>query len=326
MLVLVGSGPTLIVAAVIEHRLKLEHEALLGQLLQSVVGSRMEVVKYHVANHRHDYFVVLVKTKQPQIDLVVKLAGREAALLHPFDRTAFLHRLVASNTSIVMPDVLAFDMSYQRWPWRYLITTYSAGQEWATVRPTLDAAQLIDAYRQIGDAVAQLHTIRFPAFGELGAEGVVPALSVLEALRTHATRIIRHPWHVDIFLELLEAQADLFIDVGAATLCHDDLHQHNMLFEQHEGHWRLATILDFDKAWSGHAESDLARLALWRGMTTDSFWNAYAQSHIVSDTFQQRKAIYQLLWCLEYAVASPQHNADTARVCQTLGIAPIQFS
>jgi hypothetical protein len=31
---------------------------------------------------------------------------------------------------------------------------------------------------------------------------------------------------------------------------------------------RLATIQDFEKAWAGHSETDLARLEFWRGMTS----------------------------------------------------------
>jgi aminoglycoside phosphotransferase (APT) family kinase protein len=280
-------------------------------------------VEYQVANRRPDYWVLLVKTKQPQLDLVVKLAGRSVTLLHPFDRTAFLHRLVASNTSIAMPQVIAFDTSFQEYPWSYLITTLVAGQEWAEVRQKLDANNLNNAYRQLGSAIGEIHRITFPAFGEV--EGSVPAANLHEALVARATKIIKQPQHVDIFLRLLETRADLFADVASACLCHDDLHGYNILFEQHNGHWRLSTILDFDKAWAGPAESDLARLAFWHSMTSDSFWAAYSQMHTINDSFQQRKAVYQLLWCLEYAVASPQHNADTAKVCRNLGITPIQF-
>jgi Ser/Thr protein kinase RdoA (MazF antagonist) len=51
----------------------------------------------------------------------------------------------------------------------------------------------------------------------------------------------------------------------------DDLHGHNILFQYDLGKWRLATILDFDKAWAGHAESDLARLEIWKGMASEAF-------------------------------------------------------
>ena len=97
-----------------------------------------------------------------------------------------------------------------------------------------------------------------------------------------------------------------------------------------DGRPRLAAILDFDSAWAGAPESDLARLDLWQssaypGLIDEGFRTAYEAAHTMAPGYRQRRPIYQLLWCLEYADASPQHAADTARVCMELGIAPITF-
>ena len=103
-------------------------------------------------------------------------------------------------------------------------------------------------------------------------------------------------------------------------MCHEDLHQHNILFERRENGWRLATILDFDKAWAGHGESDLARLALWRGMSHEALWKAYQALHAREAGWEERRLIYQLLWCLEFARETPEHLADTRRLSQQLGV------
>ncbi|HEX8682568.1 MAG TPA: fructosamine kinase family protein, partial [Ardenticatenaceae bacterium] len=86
----------------------------------------------------------------------------------------------------------------------------------------------------------------------------------------------------------------------------------------------LATTLDFDKAWAGHHESDLARLDLWQGMTSDSFWQGYQSIQSIDPLYPQRRTIYQLFWCLEYAQNSPEHLADTQRLCLELGISAIE--
>ncbi|HZS88003.1 MAG TPA: fructosamine kinase family protein [Chloroflexota bacterium] len=105
------------------------------------------------------------------------------------------------------------------------------------------------------------------------------------------------------------------------------------MFDQH-GHLTVAAaqdgmpsvgVIDFDSAWAGCPESDLARLELWRGIVGDGFREAYGSHVPVSPRYPERRPILQLLWCLEYARPTPQHHADTARICAELGIEPVTF-
>jgi aminoglycoside phosphotransferase (APT) family kinase protein len=297
----------------------------LRELLRHALGSRVELVDFKIGHQLHDYLVLLVQLRQPSIEVVVKLAGRDAPIACPFDRTATLHRLVASKTNIPMPEVLAVDVSYQTMPWRYFIKTYIPGQEWAKAREHMSQPESANAYQQIGNAVAQLHSIRFTSFGELSPDGTVPNhTSYITTLGERARHFIQKERLRDLFLSALEQSADLFSDVRIASLCHEDLHEHNILFRLEEGHWRLATILDFDKAWAGHNESDLARLEFWKGMMDKEFWWAYEQIHRIGAHYRERRLIYQLLWCLEYAQPTARHLADTQHVCAELGLAPIK--
>jgi aminoglycoside phosphotransferase (APT) family kinase protein len=293
----------------------------LQQLLQHTFGTKVELIDCQIGNRHHDYLVLLLQLRRPSIEVVAKLAGPEAAMACSFDRTAMLHHLVATQTTIPMPEVLAVNMSYQDWPWRYFIKTHITGQEWAVVRGQMNMEELSDAYRQIGSAVAQLHTIHFPGFGELAVDGSVRGNEAyFPALAKHARFIIQsaHLW--DIFTSLLEKQEHLFRDVHQASLCHEDLHGYNLLFQKRQGQWRLATILDFDKAWAGHHETDLARLEFWKGMTSEAFWQAYKAVCSIEPMYQQRRPIYQLLWCLEYAQPTTEHLADTQHLCAELGL------
>ena len=140
------------------------------------------------------------------------------------------------------------------------------------------------------------------------------------ALLERARRAIRPGRLRALFLTALNRHQDRLADVQEASLCHDDLHQHNILFRREGECWLLATILDFDKAWAGHRESDLARLDLWTGMTGPDFWSGYAQHCPVDPAYPRRRGLYQLLWCLEYARPTPKHEADTRRVCADLGL------
>jgi fructosamine-3-kinase len=59
-------------------------------------------------------------------------------------------------------------------------------------------------------------------------------------------------------------------------------------------------------------------------MTSPDFWEMYFRLRHLDADYIQRRPIYQLLWCLEYARSTPQHLADTRRVCSELGISVIE--
>ena len=224
-----------------------------------------------------------------------------------------------------MPELFGVDVSYQEWPWRYLIKAHMLGEEWAVVLPHMDTQQSADSYRQFGNAIAQIHTIQFPTFGELTITGSVQdGTTCLPVLRAHARNMIQNPHLFGIFNNVLDQYAHLFTDVVTANLCHEDLHKHNILFTQQQELWQLATVLDFDKGWAGHHETDLARLDLWTDMTNDDFWQAYREVRSVDPLYPQRRPIYQLLWCLEVAWEDKKHLADTRVVCEELGIPVIE--
>ena len=161
----------------------------------------------------------------------------------------------------------------------------------------------------------------FLILGRWNSRGTVPSEEdYLSALTKRAYQRIVNPRLAALFLHVVDDHLDLFSDICKATLCHEDLHGNNLLFRQAQGRWQLATILDFDKAWAGHQESDLARLDLWTGMVGKGFWTAYQAVCPVAEGYVQRRPIYQLFWCLEYADPSPKHLADTQGVCKQLGI------
>lgn len=298
---------------------------LVSRLLRHTLGSHVELVAYTIANQRPDYLVLLADLARPTLRISIKLAGPNAPYVYPFERTAMLHMLVQTQTTIPMPDIIAVDTSYQQWPWRYLIKTYIPGHEWARVHPHLNPHELHNTYQHFGHAIAQLHTIQFPTFGELTVDGRVQgSMEFVAALTKRAQLSIQSPYLRQVFLEVIERYEHLFTDLSPAHLCHEDLHGHNILVHQEQGEWQIATILDFDKAWAGHHETDLARLELWTGMIGEGFWDAYESLMPVTTSYPQRRPIYQLLWCFEYAAATPQHLADTQQVCHQLGMAPIE--
>jgi hypothetical protein len=97
------------------------HPHEIEALLKATMGSQVELLDYQVAKRGRDYWVMLARLRHPAMEIVIKLAGPEAEMACQFDRTVTIQRLVASSTTIPMPEVIAVDISGQEWPWRYLI-------------------------------------------------------------------------------------------------------------------------------------------------------------------------------------------------------------
>jgi hypothetical protein len=181
--------------------------------------------------------------------------------------------------------------------------------------------QLVAAHRQIATAVLAVQSARFAGFGELDP-GTGPAGHDL-GTPCAAGRSCASPTRAGVPGSAGCSSARrtcLAGDRSAPALCHDDLHHANVVFRHERGRWRLAGLLDWDKAWAGPAESDIARMALWDDMTGPGFWETYRAAAPVADGEPERALVHQLLWCLEYPADTPRHRADTAALCRRLGL------
>jgi len=300
----------------------------LVRLVRREFGAACRLRDVRVALRRRDYTVVLAGLSDPPLDVAIKLAGPEAPIACPFDRTAAILRLVRERTAVPVPTVLAADTSYRDCPWRYLITTALPGVRWHDARQYWTPDDQADLWGQLGRAAAALHTLHFPGYGEIGPDGrVLDGATYPVALAERAWRQIGEPRHAALFLAVLDARAEAFAQASRPCLVHDDLNPNNLLVARDEGSgcWHLTGILDFDSAWAGAAESDLARLAFWDGMAGIAFWSGYGVTRSPTPREAERRLVLQLLWCLEYAQPTPRHHEDTARVCAVLGLPPIAF-
>jgi aminoglycoside phosphotransferase (APT) family kinase protein len=282
-------------------------------LLVDVLGKRGAATGMTVVQARRDAAVLVVSTVAGQ-RLVVKVAGPQAEHPVAYMRSAMLTGL-ARAAQVPVPEVLAADDSGRLGRWRFLIAEYIDGTTWRDLRPQLTAEEVVAAHEQLAVALVAVQALDFRAFGELGTGGKPPVgQGLLPALHERAElRIGDGRWRAS-FHELLDREALLFADEAVATLTHDDLHHGNLLFRRGRDRWRLVGILDWDKAWAGPPESDVARMAFWDDMTGPGFWQSYRR-HVPASEGQARRAlIYQLLWCFEDDDGSARHASDTARL------------
>jgi aminoglycoside phosphotransferase (APT) family kinase protein len=299
----------------------------LTQFLASVLGSAQDLVSYRLLRQAEDYAVVAAILAQPQREMIIKFAGPRAVLRPAFERSAAIAQLVREHSGARTFEVVAVDGSCSRWPWQYLVTTYLPGEQWSDFQARQSGAKQRALFAALGTTVGQLHSIRFPTCGEIAPSGnVTGGTSYYTALQERARRRIARPAHVELFLSVLQEHRVLFEELLTGVLCHEDLNPFNLLVQELATGEPSLAVIDFDSAWAGCAESDLARLEFWRGMIGDGFWEAYRRLAPLSDAYPLRRPIYQLLWCLEYARPTVQHFRDTARVCEELHLPPVAFS
>jgi len=130
---------------------------LLQRLLHSALGPSCDLNGWRLLREDRDYAVLMATLSGSPGEVVVKLAGPRAALTSDFDRTAAIARLVRSRAYVATFDVLAVDVTYRAWPWRYLVTTRVPGTGWREVQRSRAV------YAALGEAVGRLYCIHFPA-------------------------------------------------------------------------------------------------------------------------------------------------------------------
>ena len=237
--------------------------------------------------------VLLVTVESPPHAVVLKVAGPGDQRPVNLERTATVIAL-ARAAGVPVPAVVAFDSSYRAGPWRYLMLEHAEGVEWRAVRPLLADDELRAAHQQIAHALLAIQSVQLSSFGAVDAGP--PRLDLLNALRQRADRLIVDERDRRSFAELLERDADFFVvPEQTPTLSHDDLHHGNLIFQPVRGRWQLSGVLDWDKAWAGPAESDVARMAFWDDMTGPGFWEVYRGAVPMMDGWENRMLIYQLL-------------------------------
>lgn len=287
-------------------------------VLTDELGSDTHPSEVEILQAREDAYSTATVVGQRR--LVVKLCGERAE--HPvfFERTALLTE-IARATGAPVPHVLVADDSRRRHRWRYLISEHLDGLPWSELRPQLTPAEVVSVHDQLAEAVRAVQSVRFAGFGEIGAGAEPPTgQSLLTALHQRAESRIPRTEDRATFHALLEREAPAFAGVLQATLCHDDLHHGNVLVSPRDRACTVVALLDWDKAWAGPLEADIARMAFWDDMPEETFWRAKFPDLPRDPGAERRLQVLQLLWCFEYANDSPRHVADTDRLRRLLEV------
>ncbi len=233
------------------------------------------------------------------------------------ERTAAVVALVRA-AGVPAPEVLATGPAL-RPPWRMSVEEHVDGTPWRELCERLSDLEVHVVHQDLAASLLALQSVRPGGFGELDRSGRPAGVPLVTALHARVDlRVPRGPAQVEAH-DLLDREAALFQRDADAVVTHDDLHWGNVLVRRTATGWRLAALLDWEKAWAGPADADVARLALWDGMTGPGFWPTYRSRTPTHPDGARRALVLQLLWCLEHDWPTARHRADTARLRGLLG-------
>ena len=186
------------------------------------------------------------------------------------DHAAFVYELVASRTNVPLTEVLFTDISRQTVHRCYLLMTRSDGEAPGSVR-SLEHDDWRAIYRGMGEVLRALHEITFERFGYFKKGGFAESFQTnAEWMRKLFEQALRAFGAHGGPASLERAGRNLFADheeafnrCPTAVLCHNDVHEHNVLFSKGADGWRLTAVLDVGGSTAGDPLFDLAKTDYW---------------------------------------------------------------
>ena len=177
-----------------------------------------------------------------------------------------LIEVLSDGDSVPVPRIVASGSISDRRDWDYLLLEYSHGRTLEEIRPQLQRSELLGIAGRIGRLVRQLHLTDVRQFESIDAgedwESLVRRRAH-EAPTELVDRRIVAPALGPLLTQFLEAAvADAHSQ--PRVVVHGDLESDHILFDRVDGHWEVASVIDFGDAKIGVA--DYEWMPLWFGL------------------------------------------------------------
>jgi aminoglycoside phosphotransferase (APT) family kinase protein len=210
------------------------------------------------------YRIDLAESAPP---LVLKIYGETPHWI--VKKEALVAGWIGNLAGVPIPRWLALDESRLVLPNRFALMTWLHG---APVRSLIGSPDIDRAYRQMGALLRRLHRIPMGAYGYIVGDGIWQPKSTnpeyMDSAFDKAFRQFREFGGDADLMRRLEQEVKLHFDVVTHSvgpvLCHNDLHQGNVLAARDDetGILNLTGVVDFANASAGDQLLDLA-LALF---------------------------------------------------------------
>ncbi|MFJ8436967.1 phosphotransferase family protein [Kitasatospora sp. NPDC094019] len=178
-----------------------------------------------------------------------------------------VYQLLADLDSLPVPRVLHHNRAGAPGGRAVTILSLLDGQPLSEASENLDAEQIVSLYREMGAALATVHRIGQEAYGYLTDRILDPRPDNGAYMRHQFAKKLAEFKTLggddrlhDAVARRVERDGSLFDNCRAAVLCHNDLHEGNVLVSQQaNGQWELTGIIDVENAIAADPLMDLAK-------------------------------------------------------------------
>jgi len=227
-----------------------------------------------------------------------------------------VHQLVREETSVPVPEILAFDTSRSVLPRNFILMRRLPGLALSEAGP--GRGTLGDVYRQVGRHLAQIHGIVRDRYGYLGAhrpmepqsswpaafevmwENLVEDIRRCGGYSAEEARLVRLALHSNLAA---------FDYPGPARLLHMDVWAQNILVD---AAGRVTGLIDLDRALWGDPEVEFAVLD-YCGVSVPEFWAGYGRARPAGPAAGRRQLFYYLYEIQKYIVIERLRRSNPAR-------------
>ena len=234
----------------------------------------------------------------------LSLAGRLPAMLRVapppdadlgWDERSLMRREHAMRpyfapVAALMPAPLLVDFTHQVVGRDYMVQTFIEGTRWEDAAGELSNEEAQPLWRQFGEILRQIHSVRGDQFGHPVAGGQFALWSQAVEFQLHqvSERMSRagleaEARQLESVLQALSPLREMLDEVAVPSLLHGDLWLFNLLARREADGWRIVGVLDADRAWWGDPLADWTMFVLANAPADEmapfraSFWAGYGE-------------------------------------------------
>lgn len=267
------------------------------------------------------------------VPVIIKVYAEKWAWKQP--KELYVYGLLEPVIGWATPEIVDAQTAENPTGHAFTVMSRLPGQPLSEVESQLDPAAVAAVYRQIGALAATVHTVAQPSFGYVVTQIVDPVSTNAQYMSRQFDQKLGafrdaggSPALADRIERRLKAEASVLAESKAASLCHNDLYEGNLLIEPVDDGWRLSGLVDVENALAGDPLMDLAKTDCYsiRGDVTkfEALADGYGPALRAGEDRVELYRIYHTLdLCVWYhQIGRHQHHLGLVRQLERLLAAP----
>lgn len=305
----------------------------LGSICRSAFGDDMKLVYSAQVDGVQFNTCYHVRITNPDVEVILRIAPPDGKPLFSYERSMMsaephIYDMIRA-AGVPMPEILALDLSRtaSTRPFMFVKFIKSVRLNDASIPQSAQPG----LQRELGRYTAMIHGITGSKFGWPEADGGIRGdeswasifIGLMDEMRSRSVDagVISTDESLRIG-DILEANRDVFDIIREPRLVHNDIWAPNVMVHERDGEWRIAAILDADRAMFADREMEYA-IWDWDDTNTD-FNEGYGMPLDRSPEGEFRRLFYKLYlfmfcaWAYRVQIWKPEEYESCFKVMQGL--------